>query len=285
MKKITQGVAGILASGVLVVSTAPAMQAALAAEPSEAAGVDATNATRIDTEAVSAVETNTQETVTNIQGVFNWNQDSVVDNTTLKKVLYQSAAHLCGSSAESANVLVDLSGSNSIEKDTQIEGIEYIEVRGNVNNAFTASVEEFSQKAPIKKIMGCTCYGNPADGRASVNAAVSGFKLAALVEEAEPAADANTITFVSSDGYKVSLPLSYVMQRYSIIVTNINDESAVDAVGSANQLWLGNTSARSFARDIVAIEITSEANPPAAPGVSDDANLPNVGVTGGGSML
>ena len=41
--------------------------------------------------------------------------------------------------------------------------IDFIEVTGNVENAFTASVADFKQKAPMRKIMGCTCFGNPTD--------------------------------------------------------------------------------------------------------------------------
>ncbi|MEG0503533.1 MAG: molybdopterin oxidoreductase, partial [Raoultibacter sp.] len=54
-----------------------------------------------------------------------------------------------------------------------------------------------------------------------------------------------------------------------------------DATGCANQLWLGSTSARHFAQDIAAIEITHEQTPPPAPGTSDQANQPNVGITAG----
>ena len=71
------------------------------------------------------------------------------------------------------------------------------------------------------------------------------------------------------------------MQRYSLMVTTVNDEDAADAVGCANQLWLGGTSARSFARDVVSISITKEAEPPAAPGSGASGAVPNVGVTEG----
>jgi DMSO/TMAO reductase YedYZ molybdopterin-dependent catalytic subunit len=133
--------------------------------------------------------------------------------------------------------------------------------------------------------MGCTCAGNPAGGRASANAEVSGFRLSALIDAAVPDEGVNTITFISRDGYRESLPLSYVKQRYSIIVTAINGESASDAVSCANQLWLGSTSARYFTQDIVAIELTKEQTPPPAPGsmerditAKELTNQPNVGV-------
>ena len=99
-------------------------------------------------------------------------------------------------------------------------------------------------------------------------------------KRASPIEGANTITFTSRDGYQVALPLQYVLQRYSLIVTTVNGEAAADAVGCANQLWLGGTSARSFARDVVSISITRETEPPAAPGSGTGA-APNVGIMEG----
>ena len=210
-------------------------------------------------------------TIQNVQGMFSWNQEASVDNETLAKSLYRDPAYLCGAQG----VAVEGFGSADIKS---------IRVTGDVGNAFTASVEDFAKKAPAQKVMGCTCAGNPADGLASANADVAGFKLAALVQECRPQEGANTITFTSADGYQVALPLAYVMQRYSLIVTAVNGDPASSAIGCSNQLWLGSTAARSFARDVVEISITKEAEPPAAPGASAQANMPNVGVTAGAAI-
>lgn len=261
-------IASLLAGGALVAAAAPAAQLAIADEAAPASSDQA------QTEA-TAQEASTQQscaTIENVQGTFDWNQGVSADNETLSKVLYRGSTYLCGALQSEAL-------SQASESSAQASAIRYITVKGDVENAFTASVEDFSKRAPISKIMGCTCSGNPADGRASANAEVSGFKLEALIEEALPKDGVNTITFTSKDGYKVSLPYAYVMQRYSLIVTDVNGEKAADAIGCSNQLWLGSTAARSFARDIVEIEITREAEPPAAPGANPDANLPNVGIT------
>lgn len=210
------------------------------------------------------------KSVSDIQGIFSWNQGVVASNATLARSLYGASAVLCSSQSGDLETA-----------DGQAETIDQILVTGDVSNSFTAEVSEYEQKAPMRTTLGCTCMGNPADGRASANADVAGFRLIALIEDAQPADDANTITFVCSDGYEVSLPLRYVEQHYSIIVTQVNGENAADAVGCANQLWLGSTSARSYARNIVEIRITAEAEPPLAPGMSEDANQPNVGVLEG----
>lgn len=82
---------------------------------------------------------------------------------------------------------------------------------------------------------------------------------------------------------EVTLPLSYVTQRRSLIVFSVNGAPLADSVGGSNQLWLGSTSARYFARDIVSIsfEARAEDDVPCAPGaVGEMANesVPNVAV-------
>lgn len=275
MKTTGKKIASLIAGGALVAAAAPAAQFAVADEavahengsPSPACADPAAQATE---------SSRSRATIENVQGTFAWDQGVSADNETLAKVLYRSSAYLCGT-------LDNQAYAQAGEREDSVAGIRYIAVTGDVENSFTASVDEFSEKAPVKKIMGCTCSGNPADGRASANAEVSGFLLSALVDAAAPEDGVNTITFTSRDGYEVSLPYAYVMQRYSIIVTNVNGEKAADAIGCSNQLWLGSTSARSFARDIVGIAVTREADPPAAPGANAQANLPNVGITEGTS--
>ena len=134
--------------------------------------------------------------------------------------------------------------------------------------------------------MGCSCAGNPADGRATANAAVTGVSVFDLLEAAGGvSSEANAITFVSSEGYEVTLPLSYVLQRASMIVYQLNGEPLSASVGGTNQLWLGSTSARYFASDVVEVRVTCEDEAPAIPGspASGDhaSNVPNVSVTVG----
>lgn len=267
-----KGFIGLIASGSLALSSA----SFAAAVPPTATNTEANQEpTGHEVTAETTVAAAAQQTVVrNIQGAFGWNQDAQTDNDTLAKQLYRSSNYLCGTPDQRDTAYASQS--------TNTEIITHIKVSGDVSHAFTASVSEFTNKAPAKKIMGCTCGGNPADGLASANASVEGFKLTALIHEANPAGNANTITFTSRDGYRITLPLSYVTQRYSIIVSAINGEDASDAIGCSNQLWLGSTSARTFIRDVVSIEITHETTPPPAPGAPSQANLPNVGVTTGG---
>lgn len=83
-------------------------------------------------------------------------------------------------------------------------------------------------------------------------------------------------------------PLSYVLQHHCPIVFDVNGSPIAESMGGVNQLWLGSTSARYFARDITGITLEKRQTPPPAPGSdeADDeyANLPNVGVYFGGEI-
>ncbi|MEG1827227.1 MAG: molybdopterin-dependent oxidoreductase [Gordonibacter sp.] len=268
-----KGIVSLIAGGTLALSS---VSLAAAVPPTAPDAATDKAATGQETAAAAATAQASQHAaIRNIQGTFAWNQEVRTDNATLEKQLYRSSTHLCAAQGPE--------GAAASPQAVEVESgpITHIEVSGDVSHAFTASVSEFTDKAPAKKVMGCTCAGNPADGLASANAAVEGFRLAALINEANPAADANTITFTARDGYRVALPLSYVTQRYSIIVSAVNGEGADSAIGCSNQLWLGSTSARTFVRDVVAVEITCEATPPPVPGAPSDANQPNIGVTAG----
>jgi DMSO/TMAO reductase YedYZ molybdopterin-dependent catalytic subunit len=209
--------------------------------------------------------------VPDILGAFQYDQGVKLANHDLARCIYGISDHICVSTEPETQP-------QAVAAD---EDISSIKVSGDVMNPHLASIAELEKKAPIKKIMGCTCANNPVDGRASANAEVSGFMLKELINDAMVHEGVNTISFISQDGYRISLPLNYVTQRYSIIVTHINGEKTADVAGYSNQLWLGSTSARSFIHDIVAIELTAEADPPAPPGALGTANLPNVGILNG----
>ncbi|MEC4271890.1 molybdopterin-dependent oxidoreductase [Adlercreutzia sp. R25] len=213
-----------------------------------------------------------------VQGVFAFTQSEVTPLSAIVKNMGESARYLCGSA---------YAGGTAAEN---VEAWE-IAVGGAVRNAYVATAEQIMDGEDAQTaIMGCSCAGNPADGAASINAAVTGVSVSHLLAAARPAEDANTVVFSSADGYEVALPLRYLEQRYAPLVFAVNGSPLDESMGGANQLWLGSTSARYFARDIIAITVetrdTSEV--PAAPGIDaaerDYANLPNVGVAFGGTV-
>ena len=89
----------------------------------------------------------------------------------------------------------------------------------------------------------------------------------------------NTVTFVSSDGTELAMPISYVVGRHGVLSYEINDEDLSASVGGNNQLWMTRTPANYFVRDVVEVRVTREEEPPANPGEDMTyPNSPNVGV-------
>lgn len=209
-----------------------------------------------------------------VQGVFGYTQNEVDDNATIARAMSVSK-FLCGAQAVT---------------ETSVAAEDWIiAVEGAVANPYALSVAELQDDPAVQHtLMGCSCAGNPADGNASVNARVTGVSVTTLLKKAGVEAGANTVVFRSADGYEVALPLTYVTSRMCPIVFDVNGSPIAESVGGTNQLWLGATSARYFARDIVSIVVEQRSEIPAAPGTpeADEAvsNLPNVGVDFGGEI-
>ena len=266
-KTLAMGASSILAvtgmGGVALAATAPTeaqpATGAQAAEQQESASVD-DFVVRMD----------------KVEGEFSFTQSEVTSTDDIKKNLGEASAYLCG-----ANPMGD--GEASTVEDWSIA------VQGDVEHAYTATYEDLSNKEELQTVvMGCSCAGNPADGRAVANAEVTGISVLKIVELAQPSAEADTIVFASSDGYEVALPLSYLKMRYCPLVFDVNGSPISVVLGGVNQLWLGSTAASYFARDIVSITLEERETPPPSPH-SDEAraayeNLPNVGVLLGGEV-
>lgn len=211
--------------------------------------------------------------VHHVTGTFAYSQDTVTPNAQIKTAFADASKYLCGSQYSSAAAQGELS--NPLDWT--------LSVSGDVQTPFEATISEMaSEGGSIHTIMGCTCLGNPADGRASINAGVEGISLSYLMEKASVADSANTVVFTSSDGYEVALPLSYVKYRFSVVAYQINEESFSEVLGCTNQLWLGSTPANNFARDIVAIDFQTRQTPPPAPFTegydNTSTNLPNAAI-------
>ena len=211
-----------------------------------------------------------------VQGDFSYTQSEVSSNEDVAAVA-KGSKYLCNGQAQNAN------------DDSTLAADWEITVQGKVKNPGSFTLTEMAASPEVQKtLLGCSCAGNPADGRATANAEVTGYPVAALLQEVGIEEGANTIVFTSADGYEVALPLKYVTQRYCPIVYDVNGSPINEVVGGKNQLWLGATSANYFARDIVSITLEERQTPPPSPS-SDEAraayqNLPNIGVLYGGSV-
>lgn len=261
----TKKMLGIASSTLLVASMGASATVALADTLPDAAGDDA-----IESAAANPAVT-TKQAAPQVKGEFAFTQGDVTSTDVIARAM-GAAKYLCGST------FVGVEGTTAEDWT--------LHVGGEVASPVFATLGELAEEGEVHLTMGCSCAGNPADGLASVNADVRGVSVAYLLEAANASKDANTIVFASADGYEVALPLSYVVQRTSMIVFSVNGGALDDSIGGTNQLWLGSTSARYFVRNVSSVSVETRQTPPPVPGseAAGDAyaNVPNISVTYGG---
>ena len=267
------------AGAALLMAGAGMAAGALAIASAQPAGVQAGAAAQASSQ-VEQAESSAAARVTldRVEGSFAFTQGEAADNDYLAHNFAEGSKYLCGAKGTTDE--------GSVSQDRRIT------VGGAVDNGYSATVEEMAASPAVQSVlMGCSCLGNPTDGRATANALVNGVSALILVQMANPSAGANTVVFTSSDGYQVALPLAYLESHYCPIVFDVNGSPIADSMGGANQLWLGSTPASYFIRNVssITVEARDEADVPASP-TSDEAradyaaNLPNVGVLLGGEV-
>lgn len=272
----------VAAAGASALLAASAAGAALAGVQTDGAAVQQdTQGTQVAHVAQATVEVaSNQVALDKVEGTFSFTQTEAASNEYLARNFNEGSKYLCGAKG-------------TTDEATSADAQDWVlTVDGDVTSGYSAAVEELAESPAVQAIlMGCSCLGNPADGTSAGNALVNGISALILVEMANPASDANTVVFTSSDGYQVALPLSYLQSHYCPIVFDVNGSPIADSMGGANQLWLGSTPASYFVRNIasITVEARDEADVPASP-TSDEAraeyaaNLPNVGVLLGGEI-
>ncbi|WP_281654376.1 molybdopterin-dependent oxidoreductase [Eggerthella sinensis] len=253
-----------LAGFTMVASMAATPVVALAGEPA-ADGAAAAGGTEAPAQG-TAVESS-QVMPADVEGTFAYDQTTLTSNDVIKTFFQRVSQAICGAT-------VPLVADNPL-------GWQ-LSVTGDVESAFTASVGDLANEESVNKVMTCTCGGNPAGGRAIITADVKGIPVEHLLSRAGVSAEANAVTFVSSDGTQQTFPLGYVVGRHAVLSYEINDEDLSASVGGNNQLWMTKTPANYFVRDVVEIVVSTEAEAPEAPGVADEhPNSPNAGVLAG----
>ena len=250
-------------AGTAVVISAGMVPAALAAAPATPATMDQAAAVQQDATTLSGTVK-----LAEVQGTFAFDQSDVTPTADIQKSFLGTDAYLCGA---------QVAAGEAVPLDQW-----QIAVSGDVSSQFTATLAELADDNALTVQMGCACAGNGADQRVAANAMVTGVTLMDIMARAGVSPDVNTVTFTSADGFTVSLPLSYLKQRYTLVVYGVNGEPLANSMGGTNQLWLGSTAARYFVRDITAItfEKRAEADVPPIPGTAAAgdyyANTPNI---------
>ena len=179
--------------------------------------------------------------VANAQGAFTFNQEGVTPNDELFNVFGTAILSMCSKPAP--------------ELAAEQDGVAnyYVNVGGQVKENFTVNLSELDDEEQ-EALMGCSC----ATGSPFGQAAVIGVPLASVVGMADLEDGVNTVTAYGADGYGEPLPLQYALDKNALLVYRVNGEELKASEGSSVQLWMPETVARYFTRDIVNIELTQE---------------------------
>ena len=239
-QKIMAGVAGavLLASG--TGAALAAQQPATAEEGSRPAGATHTVAD-LDIRAQWLGEESDYVRVADVQGSFTFNQEGVTPNDELFNVFGTAILSMCSKPAP--------------ELAAEQDGVAnyYVNVGGQVKENFTVNLSELDDEEQ-EALMGCSC----ATGSPFGQAAVIGVPLASVVGMAELEDGVNTVTAYGADGYGEPLPLQYALDKNALLVYRVNGEELKASEGSSVQLWMPETVARYFTRNIASIELTRE---------------------------
>lgn len=244
-KKIAAGVAGtaLLMFGTTAALAAPLADQAKDAEPS--ATTHNVNGNEIVAGWFNEADTDTVQAA-NVQGSFVFNQEGVTPNDELFNVFGTALTSMC---SKPATELLDTHG-----------GVAnfYINVGGNIKKNFTIDVRDMAKDASQETMMACSCATGSPFGQATV----MGVPLSAVVEMADLEDGVNTITAYGADGFGQPLPLNYALEKNALLVYQVNGEELASNTGSSLQLWMPETVASYFTRNIVNIELTQQEQKP-----------------------
>ena len=183
--------------------------------------------------------------VADVQGEFAFNQEGVTPNDELFNVFGTALTSMCSKP--------------SVEMLDNGEGVAnyYINVGGNIKKNFTVNVSEMKDSEETA-LMGCSC----ATGKPFGQAAVVGVPLESIVGMADLEEGVNTVTAYGADGFGQALPLQYCLDRDALLVYEVNGEKLKSETGPSAQLWMPETVARYFTRNVVDIKLTAEEQVP-----------------------
>lgn len=183
--------------------------------------------------------------VANVEGDFLFGQDVISPSDEVFNIFGTAVTGLCASP------------SFTTER-AQTEEDHYLNISGNLKKQYTVNLTQTAKESSEKRVLKCSC----ATGSAVANARVIGVPLSAVIRMDELEEGVNTVTVKGSDGYGMSLPLTYALEKKALIVYQVNDEE----IPSGTQFWVPETVARYFTRDVVSIELTAEDEVPEVQG-------------------
>ena len=134
----------------------------------------------------------------------------------------------------------------------------FVNVKGTVKKAYSLNLDQIKAREAKEENMKCSCLS----GMAIAQAGVKGVKVSDILEMAEIEEGTNTVTFKSADGYGLAMPLQYVLDKEALLVYEIGGTELTAENGGQLQVWMPDTVAKYFTRQVTEIELTAEAEAP-----------------------
>lgn len=189
-------------------------------------------------------EAETYDKVSNVQGDFHFHQDELTPSDEVFNLFGTVATAACA------------------KPGFAFEGIQsedyYVNVKGTVKKAYSLNLEQIKAREAKEEVLKCSC----ASGMALATTLVKGAKVSEIVQMAEIEEGTNTITFKSADGYGMSLPLQYVLDKEALLVYQIGETELTAENGGQLQVWMPDTVAKYFTRQVTEIELSAQAETP-----------------------
>lgn len=176
--------------------------------------------------------------IANIEGTFRFNQDVVAPANDIFNLFGTVTTGLCAKP--------DFAFGEAEKADL------YVNVKGKIAKEYTVFLKNMTAQ---ERDMVCSC----ATGSSFAQTTITGVRVADILELADVDAAANTIAFVSSDGYKKSVPLKYVLDYDAVLAYKVGGED----IPTGAQIWIPGTVASYFVRDVADIELSTQEQVPA----------------------
>ena len=243
-KRILSGVAGtmLLFSGTGLALNAMGPDVAGASDVSQGATHER-NGIEVDASWLDLGDDSGYVRASNVEGAFAFNQAGTTPSDELFNVFGAALTSMCSKPA--------------VELASDAEGVAnyYVNVGGHIEKEFTVDISSLSEDAREETLMACSC----ATGAPFGQAAVLGVPLSSVIEMADLEEGVNTVTAYGADGFGQPLPLRYALEKNAMLVYQVNGQELKTAdEGSSLQLWMPETVARYFTRNITDIELTHE---------------------------
>ena len=182
--------------------------------------------------------------VANVQGDFSFNQNTLTPADDVFNLFGTAVTGLC---AKPDFALT------SADKDY------YVNVGGKISYAGTRNLRQLSKQ---RRTMLCAC----ATGPATAQSTIVGVPVSEVLPLSGIEADANTLVVKSADGYAAKLPLKMVLEKEAMLAYQVGDKEIPTGV----QLWMPETVAKYFVRNVVELEVTQEAQVPTLDSRNDE---------------